>query len=89
MNTVDKLFGLELADGCLLLLVFFIAFMLNREGLFLNAGIIAAAYAGLRAVKKGKPDGYLLIALKYLLSSRFKRVSSTQEAEAPLRRGKP
>ena len=89
VNTVDKLFGLELVDGCLLLLVFFVAFMFNREGLFVNGAVLAGAYLALRFVKRGKPDGYLLAAGRYVLASRFKRAPGTEEAEMPREESQP
>ncbi len=79
INTKDKFLGLELADGCILLLVFFLAFMVNKEGLFVNALILVCTYVGLRAVKRGKPDGYLLRLTRYVLATRFKRVQSPEE----------
>lgn len=82
VNAVDKLFGLELADGCVLLLAFFGAFMVNREGLVTNALLLAALYFGLRALKRGKPDGYMLVLGRYVLMSRFKRLPALDEAEA-------
>ncbi len=81
INGVDKFLGLELADGCLLLLTFFLAFMVNRNGLFANAGLLVLVYIGLRALKRGKPDGYLLVLARFVLMSRFKRPPSYEEAE--------
>lgn len=81
INTADRLFGLELADGAALLLVFFLAFMVNREGLFSNLLVLTVAYAGLRALKRGKPDGYVLDLARHVLSSRFKTVVRIDEAE--------
>jgi hypothetical protein len=81
INTADRLFGLELADGAALLLVFFLAFMVNREGLFSNLLVLTVAYAGLRALKRGKPDGYVLDLARHVLSSRFKAVVRIDEAE--------
>lgn len=82
INGVDKFLGLELADGCLLLLTFFLAFMVNRNGLFTNAGVLVLVYLGLRALKRGKPDGYLLVLTRFILMSRFKRPPGFEEAEA-------
>lgn len=82
INTVDKLFGLEVADGCVLLLAFFVVFMVNKNGLFSNGLILFLAYLGLRTLKRGKPDGYLLALTRYVLISRFKRVAKLDEAEA-------
>lgn len=82
LNVADKLFGLELADGAIMLLVFFVIFMVNREGLFTNALLLVALYFGLRALKRGKPDGYMLVLGRFVLMSRFKRRSGFEEAEA-------
>lgn len=81
INNADRLFGLELADGAALLLVFFLAFMVNREGLFSNMIVLAASYAVLRAFKRGKPDGYVRDVARYVLASRFKRATAPDEAE--------
>lgn len=81
LNAADKFFGLELADGCLMLLVFFLAFMVNREGLFTNALLLVLLYFGLRGLKRGKPDGYLLVLGRFVLMSRFKRAPGYEEAE--------
>ena len=81
LNGADKFLGLELADGAILLLIFFFAFLLNRRGLFTNAVILFLAYWALRAVKRGKPEGYLLVALRYVLAGRFKRAGRFDEAE--------
>jgi hypothetical protein len=81
LNIADKLFGLELADGAIMLLAFFVIFMVNREGLFTNAVLLVALYFGLRALKRGKPDGYMLILVRFLLMSRYKRRTDFEEAE--------
>ena len=81
INTSDKFFGLELADGCALLFVFFAAFMVNREGLFSNGLVLLLVYFGLRALKRGKPHGYLLVLTRYVLMSRFKRAPAFGDAE--------
>lgn len=81
INTADKFFGLELADGCALVLVFFAAFMVNREGLFSNGLLLVLAYLGLRALKRGKPQGYLLALSRHVLMSRFKRPAGFEDAE--------
>lgn len=81
ISTQDKLLGLELADGCLLLLVFFLAFMINRNGLFSNIALLLAFYAGLRALKRGKSDGYLLTLMRFVLSPRYRRITGFEEAE--------
>ena len=82
VNTSDRLFGLELADGSALLLIFFLAFMFNREGLFSNGLVLALAYIGIRALKRGKPDGYVLDLTRYVLSSRFRTLGQFDQAEA-------
>ena len=81
INAVDKFLGMELADGCILLLAFFLAFMVNREGLFTNALLLLALYFGLRTLKRGKPDGYMLVLARFVLMSRFKRAPGFEEAE--------
>jgi len=79
VNSKDKVLGLELADGCILLGVFFLVFMVNKEGLFLNALALILAYFGLRTLKRGKPDGYLPCLTRYVLSPEFKRLQSPSE----------
>jgi hypothetical protein len=81
INSADKLFGLEMADGGVLLLTFFVAFMVNKNGLFTNLLLLLMVYVGLRAVKRGKPDGYLLVLGRYVLMSRFKKTTGYEEAE--------
>ena len=81
INATDRLFGLELADGAALLFVFFSVFMINREGLISNFFVLACAYAAIRAVKRGKPDGYALDLLRFLVSSRLRIVGPLDEAE--------
>lgn len=83
INSADKLFGLELADGGILLTVFFVAFMANKNGLFTNLALLVVVYFGLRALKRGKPDGYMLVLGRYVLMSCFKRPVGYEEAEAP------
>jgi len=81
LNSADKFLGLELGDGAALLLIFFLAFLFNRNGLFVNTAVLFLAYWGLRAVKRGKPEGYLLVALRYVLAGRFKRIGRFDESE--------
>lgn len=81
LNAGDKFLGLELADGCVMLLAFFLAFLVNREGLFTNGFFLTCLYGGLRALKRGKPDGYMLVLARYVLTSRFKRTPGYEEAE--------
>lgn len=81
LNIADKLFGLELADGAVMLLAFFVIFMVNREGLFANAVLLVALYFGLRSLKRGKPDGYMLVLGRFILMSRFKSRTGFEEAE--------
>ena len=81
INTVDKFLGLELVDGCALLFTFFTAFTVNREGLFTNGLLLLAVYFGLRAVKRGKPDRYMLVLSRHVLTSRFKRVPLFSEPD--------
>ena len=82
VNTGDRFFGLELADGVVLLLVFFLAFSFNREGLFSNGLVLVLSYFGIRALKRNKPDGYVLDLTRYVLASRFKAVSAFDETES-------
>ena len=81
INSADKFFGLELADGCLMVLAFFLLFLINKNGLFPNAGLLLLFYLGLRALKAGKPDGYMVVVTRYVLMSRFKRTTGFEEAE--------
>lgn len=81
MNTGDRFFGLELADGVVLLLVFFLAFSFNREGLFSNGLVLVLSYFGIRALKRNKPEGYVLDLTRYVLASRFKAVCAFDEVE--------
>jgi hypothetical protein len=64
-----------------LLLVFFLAFSFNREGLFTNGLVLALAYFAIRALKRNKPDGYVLDLTRYVLASRFKAVMAFDAAE--------
>lgn len=82
INLVDKFFGLELVDGCILVLAFFGAFSFNREGLFSNGLLLVLIYLGLRALKRGKPDGYMLVLSRHVLASRFKRTGAFDAREA-------
>jgi len=82
INSGDRFFGLELADGVLLLLVFFLAFSFNREGLLVNGVILLLSYFGLRALKRNKPEGYVLDLTRYVLASRFKAVTAFDETES-------
>lgn len=81
INTVDKFLGLELVDGCVLLFTFFTAFSVNREGLFSNGLVLLGVYFGLRTMKRGKPDGYMLVLSRFVLMSRFKRAPEFAECE--------
>jgi hypothetical protein len=81
VNATDRLFGLELADGAVLLMVFFLAFTFNRTGLLANAAALVLAYVGLRALKRGKPEGYVRDLARHVLTSRFKGVTTFEEAE--------
>lgn len=89
VNTVDRFFGLELVDGCLLLFAFFALFSVNREGLFGNAALLLLIYFGLRALKRGKPDRYMLVLSRYVLATPFKKAADFDSCEAlpPLGRG--
>ena len=82
VNNTDRFFGLELADGAVMLLVFFFAFMFNRESLFVNAGVLVLTYFGLRALKRNKPEGYVLDLTRYVLACRFKGVGAFDETES-------
>jgi hypothetical protein len=82
INLVDKFFGLELVDGCVLLFIFFGAFSVNREGLFGNGLLLLVVYLGLRALKRGKPDGYMLVLGRHVLASQFKRTPAYDACEA-------
>jgi len=82
INSVDKFLGLELVDGCVLLLTFFTTFSINREGLFSNGLLLLLTYLGLRIMKRGKPAGYMLVLSRYVLMSRFKRAPAFAECEA-------
>jgi len=82
VGTPDKFLGMDLADGCVLLLVFTAAFMVNKESLLINGLVLLGAYLGLRALKRGKPEGYLPALARYALSPRFRRVAGTDEDDA-------
>lgn len=82
INAADQFFGLELADGGVMLLAFFLAFLFNRKGLFANLLVLVAIYFGLRALKRGKPSGYLLVLSRFVFLSRFKRLPEMNESEA-------
>lgn len=82
INLVDKFFGLELVDGCVLLFIFFAAFSVNREGLFGNGLLLVLVYLVLRALKHGQPDGYMLVLVRHVLAGRFKRTAVFDACEA-------
>lgn len=82
VNVGDRFFGLELADGVVLLLVFFLAFSFNREGLFSNGVVLLLTYFGIRALKRNKPEGYVLDLTRYVLASRFKAVMLFDDTES-------
>lgn len=81
VNAGDRFFGLELADGVVLLLVFFLAFSFNREGLFANGLVLLLSYFGIRALKRNKPEGYVMDLTRYVFASRFKAVVAFDETE--------
>lgn len=81
INAVDKFLGLELADGCVLLFIFFAAFSVNREGLFGNGLLLLLVYLGLRTLKRGKPDRYMLVLSRHVLMSRFKKAPAFDECD--------
>lgn len=81
INAPDQIFGLELFDGGVILLTFFLVFLFNRKGLFANLAILAAVYAALRVLKRGKPAGYPLILFRFILLGRFRRAPDLEEAE--------
>lgn len=81
INAADRLFGMELADGAVLLAVFFLTFTFNRTGALLNFAVLIAAYFGLRVLKRGKPEGYVRDLTHYVLASRFMGVTPFEEAE--------
>ena len=43
--------------------------------------LLLAIYFGLRVLKRGKPDGYMLVLARFVLMSRFKRAPGFEEAE--------
>ena len=81
INATDQFFGLELYDGAVILLTFFLAFLFNKKGLVLNLLILGAVYLALRVLKRGKPAGYLLVLSRFILQSRFKRLPDFMEYE--------
>lgn len=74
INAADKLFGLEFVDLGALMVVFFLVGTFNREGLIGNGVVMVLAYLGLRALKRNKPEGYMLDLARYVLMNRFKAV---------------
>lgn len=88
VNTTDRFLGMELADIAVLLLVFFVAFNVNGESLFVNFAVVLLAYVGLRVLKRNKPDGYVLDLTRYVLASRFKAVALFDDAESLREEGK-
>lgn len=81
VNTTDRFLGMELADIAVLLLVFFVAFNVNGESLFVNFAVVLLAYIGLKILKRNKPDGYVLDLTRHVLASRFKRIAAFDESE--------
>lgn len=72
LSAKDKLFGLELADWLIILLVFFAVFTANKESLCVNGLLLLLSYLGLRGLKRGKPDGYVLCLARYAAMGRLK-----------------
>ena len=60
-------FGLELVD-CLVVFGIFLGVFYVSDHLFINLLIVGGAYLSLRLLKKGKPAGYTIQLLKFLLS---------------------
>ena len=60
-------FGMELVD-CMGVFVIFLGVFFVSDHLFLNLLIVAGAYFSVRFLKKGKPAGYTLHLVKFLMS---------------------
>ena len=69
-----KLFGLELADVAVVLILFLVVFNVS-DHIFLNLGVLALFAGGLRWAKKDKPEGYLVDLAAFVLSPRHRHVS--------------
>ncbi len=69
-----KLFGLELADVTVLLILFLVVFNVS-DHIILNLGILILLAGGLRYAKKDKPQGYLVDLAAFVLSPRHRHVS--------------
>ena len=76
----NKLFGLELPDLMILLLVYLFVFM-SSKNLFLNLLILAGLYFFLTFYKKGKPPHWTESWIRLLMTNRNYRAARETEKE--------
>ena len=69
-----KLFGLELADVLVVLILFLVVFNVS-DRIIVNLVVLILFAGGLRWAKKDKPQGYLVDLAAFLLSPRHRHVS--------------
>src|SRR5262249_20105954 len=67
----QSLLGLEPFDAVALGAVAWLLMLVNRGGLTWNVLALVLAYAGLRIVKRGKPEGYTTTLLRFYLRRPF------------------
>jgi hypothetical protein len=67
----QTLFGVEAPDFFVLGALFAVLIIVNNRGFGLNMLIELCAYVGLRAVKRGKPDGWSTAIAKFYLRPPF------------------
>lgn len=75
-----KLFGLELADVAVVMILFLVVFNVS-DHIVINLGVLILFSGGLRYVKKDKPQGYLADFMAFVLSPRHRHVSLTDSLE--------
>jgi len=68
------IFGLELGDIVILLGLFFILFNISNS-ILLNGCILFFVYLVLRWAKRGKPPGYILQLIHFIISQERSHVS--------------
>ena len=69
-----KLFGLELTDVAVVLVLFLVVFNVS-DHIFINLVVLVIFAGGLRYVKKDKPHGYLVDLAAFIFSPRHRHVS--------------
>jgi hypothetical protein len=63
--------GLEPFDALALITAAWVLLALSRRGLLWNVAILVVLYAGLRIVKRGKPEGYTTALVRHYVRRPF------------------